>query len=53
MNLSLIGAVALLGAWVGGLAVTQPTSGWIHVLLAGAVILIARRIIVGAPTFLS
>ena len=53
MNLTLIGAVALLAAWVGVLVTVQPTSGWLHVLLAGAVILIARRIIVGAPTFRS
>ncbi len=53
MNLSLLGAVALLVAWSGVLVGVQPTSGWIHLLLAGAVILIARRIIVGAPRFVS
>ena len=53
MNVTVIGGVALLGAWVWALVAIHPASGWVHVLLAGGVILVARRIIVGAPKFLS
>jgi len=52
MNLSLVVAIAALGLWVV-LLVHQVPSGFIHLLYAGAVILIVRRIVVGAPKFLS
>ena len=53
MNLTLIAAVVLLLLW--GLLVfgAHNGNGPVHVLYAAAVILFARRIIVGAPRFLS
>ncbi len=53
MNLTLIAAVVLLLLW--GLLVfgAHNGSGPVHVLYAAAVVLFARRIIVGAPKFLS
>jgi len=53
MNLSLIGAIGLLLLW--GLLVfgAHNGNGPVHVLYAAAVVLFARRIIVGAPKFLS
>ena len=53
MNLTLIAAVVLLLPW--GLLVfgAHNGSGPVHVLYAAAVVLFARRIIVGAPKFLS
>ncbi len=52
MNLTLIAAIVALGIWLV-LLVHQVPSGFIHVFYAGAVILFVRRIIVGAPKFLS
>jgi hypothetical protein len=53
MNLSLIGAIGLLLLW--GIVVfgAHNGDGPVHVLYAAAVILFARRIIAGAPRFLS
>ena len=53
MNLSLIGAIGLLLLW--GIIVfgAHNGDGPVHVLYAAAVILSARRIIAGAPRFLS
>ena len=53
MNLTLIGAVVLLFLW--GLLVfgAHIGSGSVQVLYAAAVILFARRVIAGAPKFLS
>jgi len=53
MNLSLIGAIGLLLLW--GIIVfgAHNGDGPVHVLYAAAVILFARRIIAGAPRFLS
>jgi len=53
MNLTSIAAVVLLLLW--GLLVfgAHNGNGSVHVLYAAAVILFARRIIVGAPRFLS
>jgi len=53
MNLTLIAAVVLLLLW--GLLVfgAHHGSGPVQVLYAAAVVLCARRIIVGAPKFLS
>ena len=53
MNLSLLAAVAMLLVWVVLVFVVQVPSGWVHVLYAGAVLLFARRILVGAPKFRS
>lgn len=53
MNLSLIAAVAMLLAWGALVYGAQVQSGWIHLLYVGAVLLFARRILLGAPKFLS
>ena len=53
MNLSLLAAVVMLIAWFLLLFVAQVPSGTIHLLYAGAIILFARRILVGAPRFVS
>ena len=53
LNLSLLAAVVMLIAWFLLLFVAQVPSGTIHLLYAGAIILIARRILVGAPRFVS
>lgn len=53
MTVSLLGAVAMLMAWVVLVFVLRVPSGWVHVCYAGAVLLFARRILVGAPKFLS
>jgi hypothetical protein len=46
-------ATAMLVAWFLLLFVAQVPSGVIHLLYAAAIILIARRILTGAPKFLS
>ena len=46
-------AVVMLIAWFLLLFVAQVPSGTIHLLYAGAIILIARRILLGAPRFVS
>lgn len=43
----------MLVAWFLLLFVAQVPSGVIHLLYAGAIILIARRVLIGAPKFLS
>ena len=43
----------MLIAWALLLFVAQVPSGTIHLLYAGAMILLARRILVGAPRFVS
>lgn len=53
MTLSLILALVSLVLWLVLGFVTPVAAGWVHLLYAAAVVLIARRIIVGAPKFLS
>ena len=53
LNLTLLAAVVMLIAWFLLLFVAQVPSGTIHLLYAAAIILIARRILVGAPRFVS
>lgn len=53
MNVTLITAIAILVAWVLLVFVAQVPAGYVHLLYAGAVILFARRILVGAPSFRS
>jgi len=53
MNVSLLAAVAMVIGWIALVFVAQVPSGWVHVLYVGAVLLFARRILVGAPKFLS
>ena len=53
MNVTLVAAAALLVAWGGLVFALHVGNGSVHILYALAVILFARRIIVGAPKFLS
>jgi hypothetical protein len=53
MNVTLITAIVLLVAWVLLVFVAQAPTGYLHLLYAGAVILFARRVLVGAPSFRS
>jgi len=53
VNLTLVAAVALLLLWGVLVFVAHNGSGPVQVLYAAAVVLFARRIIVGAPKFLS
>ena len=53
MNLSLVVAVVMVVVWGILVFVVAVPSGWVHVLYVGAVLLLARRILLGAPKFLS
>jgi hypothetical protein len=53
MNVSLLAAVAMVVGWIALVFVAQVPSGWVHLLYVGAVLLFARRILVGAPRFVS
>ena len=53
MNLTLVTAIALLVVWLMVVFVAHVGNGPVHLLYAGAVMLFARRIVVGAPKFLS
>jgi hypothetical protein len=53
MNVTLITAIVLLVAWVLLVFVAQVPTGSVHLLYAGAVILFARRVLIGAPSFRS
>ena len=53
MNATLLGAIVLLALWIVLAFVLAVPSGWVHVCYAGSTILVARRIVVGAPSFRS
>ena len=53
VNLSLLLAVVMVLAWIVLAFVVQVTSGAVHLLYASAVILFARRVLHGAPKFVS
>jgi hypothetical protein len=53
MNLTLAAAIASLLVWMIIVFVAQVGSGPVHLLYALAVVLFARRIVAGAPKFLS
>lgn len=53
MNLTMVSALTLLVVWILLVFVAQLASGSVHLLYAAATILLARRIVVGAPQFLS
>ncbi len=53
MNLTLVAAIVLLLLWAVLVFGAHNGSGPVQVLYAAAVVLFARRIIVGAPKFLS
>jgi hypothetical protein len=53
LNLTLLGAVVMLLAWFVLVFVSHVPSGAVHLLYAASIILFARRILVGAPRFVS
>jgi len=53
MNLTALAAVVMLLTWALLVFVAHVPSGAVHLLYAGAIILFARRILVGAPRFRS
>ena len=53
MNVTLITAILLVVAWVLLVFVAQLPTGYVHLLYAGAVVLFARRVLIGAPSFRS
>lgn len=53
MNLSLLAGVVMLLAWAGLVYVLAVPTGYVHILYAGGIVLLARRLLVGAPKFLS
>jgi len=53
MNLSLIFGIVSLVVWVLLAFVVAVPAGWVHLFYAAAVVLFARRVMVGAPKFRS
>jgi len=53
LNLTLVAAVVMLLIWMVLVLVVQVPSGAVHLLYAGSVILFARRVLAGAPRFIS
>jgi hypothetical protein len=53
LNLTLIAAVTMLLVWLVLVFILQVPSGAVHLFYAGGVILIARRMLIGAPRFVS
>lgn len=53
MNLSLVLAITSLVLWIILGFVTPVAAGWVHLFYAASVMLVARRIMVGSPRFLS
>ena len=53
LNVTLLTATVLLVAWFLLLFVAQVPSGAINLLYGAAIMLVARRILIGAPRFVS
>ena len=53
LNLTLFGAVVMLVGWFVLVFVAHVPNGTAHLLYAAAIVLFARRILVGAPRFVS
>lgn len=53
MTLSLLGALVAFALWIVLGFVTPIATGWVHLLYAAGTILLARRVLVGAPRFLA
>ena len=53
MNLSLLFGIVSLVVWVVLAFVVAVPAGWVHLFYAAAVVLFARRVLVGAPKFRS
>ena len=47
VNVSLVGGVVLLVAWVLLAFVFPVGAGWVHLLMAGGVMLLIRRVVTG------
>jgi hypothetical protein len=53
MNITVVAAVVLLGTWLVLVFHGTMESGAVHMLYAAGVVLLARRVLVGAPRFRS
>ena len=53
MNITLVAAVVLLGTWLVLVFHGNTESGAVHMLYAAGIVLLARRVLVGAPRFRS
>ena len=53
VNLSFIAGVVMLLAWIALVYLLAVPTGYVHILYAGGIVLLARRLLVGAPRFLS
>ena len=53
MNVTLITALVALVAWILLAFVAHVPSGYVHLLYAAGITLLTRRVLAGAPTFLS
>ena len=53
MNVTLAVALVLLVAWIGLVFVAHVPSGYVHILYAVGMTLLARRVLLRAPKFLS
>ena len=53
MNLTTISAIVLLALWIILVFVAHNGNGLVHLLYTAAMVLVARRIVAGAPRFLS
>ena len=53
MNLTLLSAVLLLVLWIVLAFVMALPTGWVHLLYAIGMLLLARRVLIGAPQFMS
>ncbi|MGH7700738.1 MAG: hypothetical protein ACREMJ_09520 [Gemmatimonadales bacterium] len=53
MNLTLLAAVVMLLLWIVLAIVLALPAGWVHGFYAAGWILLARRVVVGAPQFRS
>ena len=53
MNLTLLAAILLFVAWIVLVFALHVPSGWVHLAYAAAMTLLARRVLAGAPKFLS
>ena len=53
MNLTLLAAVVMLALWIVLGFLSPIPAGWVHLFYAAAAVLVARRVMVGAPRFFS
>lgn len=53
MNVTLLAALVSLVLWIALAFVTALPTGWVHLFYAAGIMLLARRVLVGAPKFRS